>query len=78
MLTIPTLYNYILTISGPTTGGRAALSEVLVGLSGDMSSISGRFTDTGMLGIRPPAELLLSGAFWRLPELELPRSGGCF
>ena len=48
------------------------MSEVPVGLMGDMSSISGRFTDTGIQGTRPEAELLLNGTFCRLPELELP------
>ena len=47
------------------------MSEVPVGLIGDMSSISGRFTDTGIQGTRPEAELFLTGAFCRLPELEL-------
>ena len=48
------------------------MSEVPVGLMGDMSSISGRFTDTGIQGTRPEAELLRNGTFCRLPELELP------
>ncbi len=46
-------------VSGPITGRRAAFMEVLVGLSGQISSISGRFTGMGIDGTQ--AELLLPG-----------------
>lgn len=48
-----------LTVSGPMMGGRAALSDVEVGLMGHMSSISGRLTGMGTGGT--PAELLRLG-----------------
>lgn len=43
-------------LSGPMTGGRAAFIDMLVGLRGQIRSISGRFTGTGIGGTCPLAE----------------------